>query len=634
MQRILLVFALQFTLSQALFAQHDHGDEPKVKAPRIFLDKSPRIVAYQLKRLSNEQLLAVETKTDDKKYLPVFGAILTREGMSRAYREAALEGMIAINDSNAVAELAGALTGIKGDGPAESRTIKTLAGMLLAQSVDTLAASKDRLSELADSSNKLISPVGFGALLMSGDEAKLWESAGDDSDKQIAILDSIALIPGAEQRAAQHGRAIALLNSDSKPVQRSAIRSLAKIPASQEDTFEKVAGLLEDKALRVAAVRTLLSVPKDQRGASTSNELISWLVDFAESTEPAKRTEDSFLDAMELVDQLLAKAPSDAAKAFRTRLNETVVRVVRIHTVEEEMRYDIPYFAVEAGRPVQVVLINDDLMPHNLVFTEPGALKEVADEGLAAGPDGGMDGKQYVPKNDNVLFASNMIPTLESESLTFDAPSEPGEYPYVCTFPRHWMRMYGVMVVVEDLDAWSKNPVEPKDPIGSNRSFVQSWKMDDFKDQLTQGMRGRSPQIGERIFTEATCAQCHKAGNVGVGNVGPDLSKTFAKFKEDNAAVLQEILDPSHRIDDKYAVHLILDLDDRTYSGLVVSEDKEMVKLLENPEAKEPTTILKDDIETMVKTSNSMMPKGLMDRFNKDEIFELLSFLKGVQATE
>ena len=319
MQRILLVFALQFTLSQALLAQHDHGDEPKVKAPRIFLDKSPRIVAYQLKRLSNEQLLAVETKTDDKKYLPVFGAILTREGMSRAYREAALEGMIAINDSNAVAELAGALTGIKGDGPAESRTIKALAGMLLAQSVDTLAASKDRLGELSDSSNKLISPVGYGALLMSGDEAKLWESAGDDSDKQIAILDSIALIPGAEQRAAQHGRAIALLNSDSKPVQRAAIRSLAKIPASQAATFEKVADLLEDKALRVAAVRTLLSVPKDQRGAATSNELISWLVDFAENTEPAKRTEDSFLDAMELVDQLLAKAPSDAAKAFRAR---------------------------------------------------------------------------------------------------------------------------------------------------------------------------------------------------------------------------------------------------------------------------------------------------------------------------
>lgn len=634
MQRILLVPAICLVFSANILAQHDHGGETKVRAPRIFLDKSPRIVAYQLKRLSNEQLLAVETKTDDKKYLPVFGAILTREGMSRAYRETALEGMVAINDSNAVAELSGALTGIKGDGPAESRTIKALAGMLLAQPADKLSASKTQLEELADSSNRLISPVGYGALLMSGDAGKLWGSAAEDTEKQVAILDSIALIPSAEQRATQHARALALLASSNKQVQRAAVRALAKIPAKQDVTFEKVAELLEDQNLRTPAVRTLLSVPETQRGTETGTKLISWLVEFAESTEPAKRTEDSFLDAMQLVDQLLAKAPSEVAKPYRARLNETVVRVVRIHTVEEEMRYDIPYFAVEAGRPVQVVLINEDLMPHNLVITKPGALKEVADEGLAAGPDGGMDGKQYVPKNDNVLFATNMIPTLESERLTFDAPSEPGEYPYVCTFPRHWMRMYGVMVVVEDLDAWSKNPVEPKDPIGSNRSFVQSWKMDDFKDQLAQGMRGRSPQIGERIFTEATCAQCHKVGSIGVGNVGPDLSKTFAKFKDDNAAVLQEILDPSHRIDDKYAVHLILDLDDRTYSGLVVSEDKEMVKLLENPEAKEPTTILKDDIETMVKTSNSMMPKGLMDRFSKDEIFELLSFLKGVQAAE
>ena len=41
--------------------------------------------------------------------------------------------------------------------------------------------------------------------------------------------------------------------------------------------------------------------------------------------------------------------------------------------------------------------------------------------------------------------------------------------------------MYGVMVVVEDLDTWMKNPVEPANPIGSNRSFVADWKVDDLK---------------------------------------------------------------------------------------------------------------------------------------------------------
>ena len=174
--------------------------------------------------------------------------------------------------------------------------------------------------------------------------------------------------------------------------------------------------------------------------------------------------------------------------------------------------------------------------------------------------------------------------------------------------------MYGVMVVVEDLDAWLADPTVPEDPIGSNRQFVQSWTIDDLKGDLTVGLRGRSREIGERIFTEATCAQCHKLGGMGVGNVGPELSETFSRHQGDDAAVLHEILDPSHRIDDKYAVHLILDLDGQTFSGLVVAEDKKQVSLLENPEAKEPTVILKDDIEQMVKTSTSIPSKSRRNR--------------------
>ncbi len=295
------------------------------------------------------------------------------------------------------------------------------------------------------------------------------------------------------------------------------------------------------------------------------------------------------------------------------------------------MRYDIPFFAAEAGRPVQIVLINEDLMPHNLVVTTPGALQEVAELGLQVGPNGGMDGKQYVPHSDKVLFATNMIGANETERLTFTAPDEPGEYPFVCTFPRHWMRMYGVMVVVEDLDAWNRNPVEPKDPIGSNRAFVKSWSVEELQDDVDQGTRGRSPQIGERLFVEATCAQCHKLGDVAKGTVGPALDETFKKWKDDKVAVLREILDPSHSIDEKYAVHMVLTIDGETKSGLLVKETDDEIALLENPEAKEPIVLLQDDIEDMIKTSTSMMPKGLMDRFTKDEIFEIMAYLENSQ---
>ena len=49
-----------------------------------------------------------------------------------------------------------------------------------------------------------------------------------------------------------------------------------------------------------------------------------------------------------------------------------------------------------------------------------------------------------------VLWATGLVQPGEAETLRFTAPSEPGDYPYVCTFPGHWIRMNGVMHVVAD----------------------------------------------------------------------------------------------------------------------------------------------------------------------------------------
>ena len=72
-----------------------------VQPPRIFLDKSPRIVKYQLGRLDNQRLLLVERQPDDPKYTLVYEAILTRAGMSAQHREEALAatGAVGTNGS-------------------------------------------------------------------------------------------------------------------------------------------------------------------------------------------------------------------------------------------------------------------------------------------------------------------------------------------------------------------------------------------------------------------------------------------------------------------------------------------------------------------------------------------------------
>ncbi|RTZ67855.1 MAG: hypothetical protein DSZ35_05570 [Verrucomicrobia bacterium] len=54
---------------------------------------------------------------------------------------------------------------------------------------------------------------------------------------------------------------------------------------------------------------------------------------------------------------------------------------------------------------------------------------------------------QFVPKSKKVLHATRMVAPLSATALRFTAPKEPGDYPYICTFPGHWIIMKGVMVV-------------------------------------------------------------------------------------------------------------------------------------------------------------------------------------------
>ena len=637
-----LLCAAQFGAAPA-FARQDHGATDHgamdhgaanpgaaakpVEPPRVFLDKSPRIVEYQLRRLDNARLLLVERDTGDPKYAPVYEAILTRSGVSSKDRAAALAGLVELNQTGPVPELLRVLATLDADDPGDRRTAGQLTELLLDRPVAELKARADALRGAVSGGNRPSRVAAFAGLIAAGEFDV--RNAGAPAD----WLAAVPLVPSDEARSGLRDDVIDLLDADDPAVKTAAIDALAAVPAGRDDTFRRLAPRLADADLRPAVVRTLLSVPADDRDPAVSAAAAEELVTLAENTAPADRTTDDFLNAMQLADGLLARVPTEKARPLRDRLREVTVRVVRIKTVEEEMRYDTAYFAVEAGRPVQILLDNEDLMPHNLVVTEPGQLRFVAARGLEVGP-AGSEGQAYVSNDPQVLFATDLVDANASERLTFTAPSEPGEYPYVCTFPRHWMRMYGVMVVVPDLDAWLADPTVPEDPIGNTREFVQKWTVADLAggsdEDFENKLRGRSPEIGQRIFTEATCAQCHRSQGTE-SLVGPSLVGVFDRWKGEGDKVLREILDPSAHIDPKYVVRLVLTDDGRALTGLVVAEDDDSVSILADPDAKEPTVVRKDAVLDMVQTDVSLMPKALLDRFTEDEIYELLGYLRSLE---
>ena len=55
--------------------------------------------------------------------------------------------------------------------------------------------------------------------------------------------------------------------------------------------------------------------------------------------------------------------------------------------------------------------------------------------------------QNYVPKIPQVIAATRLVDPEGRESLVFIAPTEPGEYPFICTVPGHWRIMNGIMKV-------------------------------------------------------------------------------------------------------------------------------------------------------------------------------------------
>ena len=181
------------------------------------------------------------------------------------------------------------------------------------------------------------------------------QRATESSASRVDWLASIPLLPKPDLRIACGTRSP---NSSPVTTTRFALpqsRRSLRCRHNQDETFELIAPFVSERQLRKSAVETLLRIPPKSRSTETSAKLLATLVDHAEQIPAAERTTDPFIDSMQLADQLLAAVPSDQARKFRNRLREVFVRVVKIKTVEEEMRYDIPYFAVEAGRPVQIL---------------------------------------------------------------------------------------------------------------------------------------------------------------------------------------------------------------------------------------------------------------------------------------
>ncbi|MEQ9378430.1 MAG: plastocyanin/azurin family copper-binding protein [Imperialibacter sp.] len=109
------------------------------------------------------------------------------------------------------------------------------------------------------------------------------------------------------------------------------------------------------------------------------------------------------------------------------------------------LKFDQSELTVKAGSKIKMEFNNPDDMLHNMVVVMPGTADKVAQLAIDLGLEG--QNKGYVPDSEEVLFHTKLIGPGEKDVIYFEAPTTPGKYTYVCTFPGHATTMRGTLIV-------------------------------------------------------------------------------------------------------------------------------------------------------------------------------------------
>jgi putative heme-binding domain-containing protein len=127
------------------------------------------------------------------------------------------------------------------------------------------------------------------------------------------------------------------------------------------------------------------------------------------------------------------------------------------------------------------------------------------------------------------------------------------------------------------------------------------------------------------LFGEAQCFSCHRFDNEG-GAQGPDLTLASGRFSVRD--LLESIVEPSKEISDQYAAVVITTTDGKIVTGRIVNHEGDVMSVMDNMlDPSDLTKVKASRVESIEKSKVSMMPEGLLDSFQEDEILDLVAYL-------
>jgi putative heme-binding domain-containing protein len=156
--------------------------------------------------------------------------------------------------------------------------------------------------------------------------------------------------------------------------------------------------------------------------------------------------------------------------------------------------------------------------------------------------------------------------------------------------------------------------------IASNRQKVlDAW-------QPVLSMKGNA-KAGAEVFRQ-NCAVCHHLGDVGQ-EVGPNL-ETVREWTGE--AVLTAILDPNRQTEPKYVAYTATTNAGETIYGVVASESGGAVTMKGLDGKEHP--VLRSDLKSLVSSNRTLMPDGFESSMTKQQMADLLEYLKAPERAQ
>ena len=157
------------------------------------------------------------------------------------------------------------------------------------------------------------------------------------------------------------------------------------------------------------------------------------------------------------------------------------------------------------------------------------------------------------------------------------------------------------------------------------REFVKKWSKEEIAAIISDDSVTPDFAVGRSLFGQTNCFACHRFAGEG-GAIGPDLTGIAGRFNSTDLA--DAVVDPSRVVSDQFAATTFITTEGQIITGRIANLSGDNFMIQTN--MMDPSNFTRLDrklVDESFLSKTSLMPEGLLDTLNAEEIKHLMTFL-------